>query len=41
VVVRQERIYTRQPRPLALRMGLEAPGFMRDRHEDNRGDQDR
>ena len=29
VVVRQERIYTRQPQPLALRMGLEAPGFMK------------
>jgi hypothetical protein len=29
VVVRQERISTRQP--LALRMGLEAPGFMKDR----------
>jgi hypothetical protein len=38
VVVRQERIYTRQPQPLALRMGIEAPGFMRDRHEDNRED---
>jgi hypothetical protein len=36
VVVRQERIHTRQPRPLALRMGIEAPGFMKDRHEDHR-----
>jgi hypothetical protein len=36
VVVRQERIHTRQPRPLALRMGLEAPGLMKDRHEDHR-----
>jgi len=34
VVVRQERIYTRQPQPLALRMGLEAPGFMKDHRED-------
>jgi hypothetical protein len=41
VVVRQERIRTRQPQPLALRMGLEAPGLMRDRHEEDRGDQDR
>jgi hypothetical protein len=38
VVVRQEKIHTRQPRPLALRMGLEAPGFMRDRHEEDGGD---
>jgi hypothetical protein len=38
VVVRQERIRIRQPQPLALRMGIEAPGLMRDRHEDNRGD---
>jgi hypothetical protein len=37
VVVRQERIRTRQPQPLALRMGLEAPGLMRDRHEEDRG----
>jgi len=35
VVVRQERIRIRQPRPLALRMGIEAPGSMRDRHEDH------
>jgi len=41
VVVRQERIRTRQPQPLALRMGLEAPGLMRDRHEEDRGDPDR
>lgn len=41
VVVRQERIRTRQPLPLALRMGLEAPGLMRDRHEEDRGDPDR
>ena len=33
VVVRQERIRTRQTQPLALRMGIEAPGFMKDRHE--------
>jgi hypothetical protein len=33
VVVRQERIHTRQTQPLALRMGIEAPGFMKDRHE--------
>jgi hypothetical protein len=37
VVVRQERIRIRQPQPLALRMGLEAPGLMRDRHEEDRG----
>jgi hypothetical protein len=41
VVVRQERVYTRQPQPLALRMGLEAPGLMRDRHEDDHGDPER
>jgi hypothetical protein len=41
VVVRQERIYTRQPQPLALRMGIEAPGFMKDRHEEDRGDPER
>jgi hypothetical protein len=35
--VRQERIRIRQPQPLALRMGLEAPGLMRDRHEEDRG----
>ncbi len=34
VVVRQERIHTRQPRPLALRMGIETPGLMKDRHDD-------
>ena len=33
VVVRQERIRIRQTQPLALRMGIEAPGFMKDRHE--------
>lgn len=33
VVVRQERIYTLQPEPLRLRMGIEAPGLMKDRHE--------
>jgi hypothetical protein len=38
VVVRQERIRIRQPQPLALRMGIEAPGLMRDRYEDDRGD---
>jgi hypothetical protein len=38
VVVRQERIYTRQPQPLALRMGIEASGFTKDRHEDHRGE---
>jgi hypothetical protein len=31
VVVRQEKIRTQQAEPLALRMGLEAPGFMKDR----------
>jgi hypothetical protein len=34
VVVRQERIRTQQPEPLALRMGIEAPGFMKDHHGD-------
>jgi hypothetical protein len=38
VVVHQERIYTRQPVPLALRMGLEASGLMKDRHEEHRED---
>jgi len=38
VVVRQERIRTRQPQPLAFRMGIEAPGFMRDRSEGDRGE---
>jgi hypothetical protein len=38
VVVRQERIRTQQPEPLALRMGIEAPGLMKDRYEDHRGD---
>jgi hypothetical protein len=38
VVVRQERIYTRQPEPLALRMGIEAPGFMKDRYDEHRGE---
>jgi hypothetical protein len=41
VVVRQERIYTRQPQPLALRMGIETPGFMKDRHEEHGGDRGR
>ena len=41
VVVRQERIYTRQPQPLALRMGIEAPGFMKDRNEEYPGDRGR
>jgi hypothetical protein len=36
VVVRQERIRIRQPEPLALRMGLEGSGFMKDRHEGHR-----
>jgi hypothetical protein len=34
VVVRQERIYTKQPQPLALRMGLEGSGFMKDHRGD-------
>jgi len=38
VVVRQERISIRQPRPLALRMGIEAPGLMKDRNEEDRGE---
>ena len=36
VVVRQERIRTRQPEPLALRMGIETPGFMEDRGDPER-----
>jgi hypothetical protein len=38
VVVRQERIRTQQPEPLALRMGIEAPGFMEDHHDGHRGE---
>jgi hypothetical protein len=38
VVVRQERIHTRQTQPLALRMGLEASGFMQDRDDEHRGE---
>ena len=34
IVVRQERIRTPQPLPLALRMGIEAAGLMEDRPED-------
>src|SRR5580692_3899841 len=37
VVVRQERIYTLQPKPLRLRMGIETPGLMKDHREDDRG----
>jgi NhaP-type Na+/H+ or K+/H+ antiporter len=33
VVVFQERIPTRQPVPLTLRMGIEAPGLMHERQE--------
>jgi hypothetical protein len=38
VVVRQERIRTQQPVPLALRMGLEASGLMKERHQEDRGE---
>jgi len=34
IVVRQERIRTRQPLPLALRMGIEAAGLVEDHPED-------
>jgi hypothetical protein len=33
VVARPERIGTRQPAPLAVRMGIEAPGLMEERQE--------
>ena len=35
VVARQERIGTRQPAPLAVRMGIEAPGLIEENHEDS------
>lgn len=35
VVVRQERIYTLQPEPLRLRLGIETPGLMKDHREDS------
>jgi hypothetical protein len=35
VVVRQERIYTLQPEPLRLRMGIETPGLMKDHDGDS------
>jgi hypothetical protein len=38
VVVRQERIHTRQPAPLALRMGIEASGLIKDHHEEHGGE---
>jgi hypothetical protein len=34
VVARQERIGTRQPAPLMVRMGIEAPGLMEERQEE-------
>jgi hypothetical protein len=34
VVSRQERIGTRQPLPLRVRMGIEAPGLMAEHHEE-------
>jgi hypothetical protein len=33
VVARQERIGTRQPAPLVVRMGIEAPGLIEENHE--------
>jgi hypothetical protein len=36
VVARQERIGTRQPVPLAIRMGIEAPGLIKEDHEVSR-----
>jgi len=41
VVVRQEKIRIRQPQPLALRMGIEAPGLMKERYEEHPGDPER
>ena len=38
VVVRQEKIRIRQPQPLLLRIGLEAPGLMKDHEDDSPGD---
>jgi len=37
VVVRQDRMRTRQAEPLAMRLGIEAPGLMKDRHDEHRG----
>jgi hypothetical protein len=34
VVARQERIGTRQPAPLAVRMGIEAPGLIEEHREE-------
>jgi hypothetical protein len=34
VVARQERIGTRQPAPLAVRMGIEAPGLIEEHHQE-------
>jgi hypothetical protein len=34
VVARQERIGTRQPAPLPVRMGIEAPGLIKEHHEE-------
>jgi hypothetical protein len=34
VVARQERIGTRQPAPLVVRMGIEAPGLIKERREE-------
>lgn len=38
VVARRERIRTRQLEPMALRMGIEAPGLMEEHREDDRGE---
>jgi hypothetical protein len=41
VVVRQEKIHTRQTEPLALRMGIETSGLRKEGHEKDRGDRGR
>jgi hypothetical protein len=38
VVVRREKIQTRQIMPLALRMGIEAPGLVKEHSEDHQGE---
>ena len=41
VVVRQEKIHTRQTEPLALRMGIETSGLRKEGHGKDRGDRGR
>jgi hypothetical protein len=35
--VRQDRMRTRQVQPLALRLGIETPGLMKDRQDEHPG----